>query len=47
MFIIFYTGLIVAYFVYCFQYDWRQVNTLTIYILLLLCFIMWLYVIFA
>lgn len=47
MFIIFYIGLIVAYFVYCFQYDWRQVNTLITYTLLLLGFIMWLYVIFA
>lgn len=47
MFIIFYTSLIAAYFVYCFQYDWRQVNTLTTDILLLLYFIMWLYVLFA
>lgn len=41
MFIIFYTGLVVAYIIYCFQYNWRQINTLVTYILLLLGFIMW------
>nr|DAX05141.1 MAG TPA: protein of unknown function (UPF0242) [Bacteriophage sp.] len=54
MFIIFYTGLIIfyagligAYFVYCFQYDWKQTNILTIGILSLLGIIMWFWVVFA
>jgi hypothetical protein len=47
MFIIFYTALVAAYFVYCFQYDWKQINTLIAGILMLLGFIMWFYVIFA
>ena len=47
MFIIFYTGLVVAYIVYCFQYNWKQIDKLTTFILLLLGFIMWAQVIFA
>ena len=47
MFIIFYTALVTAYFVYCLQYDWKQTNILAIDILLLLGIIMWFWVIFA
>lgn len=47
MFIIFYTGLVAAYIVYCFQYNWKQIDKSTTFILLLLGFIMWARVIFA
>lgn len=47
MFIIFYTALVTAYFVYYLQYDWKQTNILTIGILSLLGIIMWFYVILA
>lgn len=46
MFIIFYTGLVAAYIVYCFQYNWKQIDKSTTFILLL-GFVMWAYVIFA
>lgn len=41
MFIIFYTALVTVYFVYCFQYDWKLTNMLTIGILSLLGIIIW------
>lgn len=47
MLIIFYTALVAAYIVYCFQYDWKQIDKQTTFILLLLGFIMWARVIFA
>lgn len=47
MFIIFYTGLVAAYIVYCFQYNLKQIDKPTTFILLLLGFIMWAQVIFA
>lgn len=47
MFIIFYTGLVAAYIVYCFQYNLKQIDKSTTFILLLLGFIMWAQIIFA
>jgi len=47
MLIIFYISLVVAYIVYCFQYNWKQIDKSTTFILLLLGFIMWSQVIFA
>lgn len=47
MFMIFYTGLVVAYIVYCFKYNSKQIDKPTTFILLLLGFIMWAKVIFA